>query len=394
MSSKIGAFLVGAALCATPAFAAQNVGNTSQKGSLLMFSQIDASYHAETIIRISNDSFTGVWVKCYYMNEAKGRRDFRFRLTPNQPVWWSVRTGDGAPGFNVPDFPDNVAWTPPPGYPTGKTYRGELVCWAIDINDEQGEFQIAFNQLSGNATIYDYDDSWIRPTAFTYNSWNFTARGVKKGDPVGTAGNIQLTGLHGDYDACPKYLLAHFTPVDAKFGTEKHYGYGYYEGKKIEIDENNLSVMSCNQDLRQDFTPHLTKLQMTVWNENEIQFTGAYECSNGYHFFTLDEDRDYAKYGWDKDDNTDVAGDNFTYDVLKSHAAYFRVQGVQSTQCFASEKSGLVGVLSTETEVDSYKGWDGEFKDHENVIGTTLNSAGATPGYILWDPVGGPLERR
>jgi hypothetical protein len=352
-------FMAGAALCATSAFAAQNVANTSQKGSLLIYASIDVSEGTDTIVRMSNDSNLSVTVKCYYMNEKKGRRDFSFKLTKKQPVWWSVYKGYGT--LAVPDFPDNYPLKPDgsPLYP-GDADLGELICWAVSPNELN---QISFNHLSGTATIYEFEDG--NNSAFEYNSWNFTARNVAAGAAVGTAGRLDLTGslTAPSYDACPQYLIGHFSPADAHL---------YIGGGRISVEENELSVVSCNQDLRQDYTPHFTKLQLTVWNEAETRFTGAYKCSDGYHFFDL---------------TSAVAGENFTYSVLKSGAAQFKVLGVQSTQCVGSEASGLVGVLSTEISSDG----------DENEIGTTLNTAGvsAAPGYVLWDPeLSEPPERR
>ena len=45
----IGAFLLGAALCAGPALAAQNVANTSQQGSLLIFPLINVDRGTTTL---------------------------------------------------------------------------------------------------------------------------------------------------------------------------------------------------------------------------------------------------------------------------------------------------------------------------------------------------------
>lgn len=58
-----------AALFTTPAFAAQNVASTSQKGSLLIFPLIDVRTEdtRTTLIDISNDQNTGVEVACWYL---------------------------------------------------------------------------------------------------------------------------------------------------------------------------------------------------------------------------------------------------------------------------------------------------------------------------------------
>jgi hypothetical protein len=223
--------------------------------------------------------------------------------------------------------------------------------------------QISHNQLSGNDTVIasgggegEIQVAYGIQVAYTYNSWNFTARNVAAGAPVGTPGRLDLTGVDGAYDACPNYLIGHFSPAGAFVDTNAVPQY---------VVENFLSVLSCNQDLRQDYTPHYTKLQYQVWNEQEVKFTGAYECSDGYKWTEL-------YYG------TDVGRENFSYDVIQSTAAQVKVKGVASTQCntptIKTEASGLVGVLST------YQGYD-----DVSVVGTTLNGAGAQAGYVLWD---------
>jgi hypothetical protein len=316
---------------------ALDVANTSQKGSLLMYARIDVRSGYDTIVRITNDNNRGVDVKCYYMNEKKGRRDFGFYLTKKQPAWWSVSSGDGT--FSVPNFPNNGDVKV-----TGDVNIGELICWAVS---KSGHNQINFNHLFGDATVYDYRNT-SSVEAFTYNSWNFRALSGAKGGAVGTAGNIKLDGV--EYDYCPGYLLANFTPAGADVPVGP---------TLIRNNENYLGVISCNQDLRQDYALHYTKLEFTVWNEFESKFTGAYECSDGYHFLPLFT-------------GTDVAPEYFGYDVLGTASAFFQVRGVKSTQCVApsaSEASGLVGVISASSDE----------------VGTTLNAAGTAAGYVLWD---------
>jgi hypothetical protein len=343
------AIAIGVVLCGSSAFAAQNVGNTSQKGSLLIFPNIDVSPGWDTIVRISNDANSNVDVTCYYINERKGRRDFHFKLTRKQPIWFSVGRHSGT--YAVAQFPTDG---PFPGIAS----KGALLCWATDVALAN---QISHNHLSGNATVIlaEGTDGTAFQVAYTYNSWNFTARNVAAGAPVGTPGRLDLTGVDGAYDACPNYLIGHFSPAGATVENNADTQF---------VGDSYLSVLSCNQDLRQDYTPHYTKLQYQVWNEQEVKFTGAYECSDGYKWTTLAG-------------GTDVGAENFTYDVVQSTAAQVKVKGVASTQCntptIKTEASGLVGVLAT-VQV-------GSSTEDLAIVGTTLNGAGEQAGYVLWD---------
>jgi hypothetical protein len=352
----MGAFAVaiGVLLCGSSAFAAQNVGNTSQKGSLLIFPNIDVEPGVDTIVRISNDANTGVDVTCYYINDRKGRRDFHFRLTRKQPIWFSVRNHSGT--FPVAQFPTDGTFP-------GNVNKGALLCWATDVALST---QISHNHLSGTATVVYAEgaNGTALQAAYTYPSWNFTARpGTAAGAAVGTPGRLDLTGADNAYDACPNYLIGHFSPRVAPVAT------GSGAGTEI-VTENILSVLSCNQDLKQDFTPHFTKLQFQVWNEQEVKFTGAYECSDGHKWLPLHN-------------GTDVGRENFHYSVVQSTAAQVKVKGVASTQCAPpvvprpSEASGLVGVLSTFLFSDA--------TGDTALVGTTLNGAGVQAGFILWD---------
>jgi hypothetical protein len=346
---------VGVLLCGSSAFAAQNVGNTSQKGSLLIFPNIDVSGGFDTIVRISNDANSGIDLTCYYINERKGRRDFHLRLTRKQPIWFSVKNHSGT--FPVAQFPNDGT------YAFGDANKGALLCWATDVALAN---QISHNHLSGTATVVFGvgENGTAFQVAYTYPSWNFTARpGTAAGAAVGTPGRLDLTGADTAYDACPNYLIGHFSPAGAAIETGSGAGTEF-------VEENNLSVLSCNQDLRQDFTPHFTKLQFQVWNEQEVKFTGAHECSDGYKFLDLD-------------DGTDVGRENFNYNVVQSTAAQVKVKGIASTQCVPpvvtrpTEPSGLVGVLSTFLFSDE----TGDLA----LVGTTLNGAGVQAGFILWD---------
>jgi hypothetical protein len=307
----------------------------------------------DTIVRISNDANTGVDVTCYYINERKGRRDFHFKMTRKQPIWFSVKNHSGT--YPVAQFPTDGTFTAFGADPT----KGALLCWATDAALST---QISHNHLSGNATVVFGEREGDDQAAYTYPSWNFTARGVAEGAPVGNPGRLDLTGISGAYDACPAYLIGHFSPAGAEVET------GSGAGAEL-VSENLLSVLTCKQDLRQDFRLYITKLQLQVWNEQEVKLTGAHECADSTKWFTLAS-------------GTDVGGENFTYDVVQSAAAQVKVKGVASTQCsvgaLRSEVQGLVGVLATAMFSSS--------SEDPAIVGTTLDGAGVHPdGYILWD---------
>jgi hypothetical protein len=350
---------VGLGLLASSAFAAQNVGNTSQKGSLLIFPLIDQRPGVTTIIRIANDANVQVDLKCYYINQQKFRRDFMFRLTKKQAVAFNVGTGSTDVHGNLPPFPTDegpftlITTTPPrPANP----FLGELICFAVNA---AGSTQISHNHLSGTATIgtNPMTGDSILVNSYEYSSWNFTAREVALGAPVGiTPGRLDLTGVSGAYDACPAYNIIHLSPTVAIPLTT--------------IADQRIGVTICAQDLRQDFAPHFTKLELHIWNAHEVKFTGAWECADSTHTFLLSE--------------TDTLPGNLSRETLGTDAAFMQIRGVSSRQCtvpfpFVTENIGLVSVSAR-----VLRAGEAETPLH----GTTANSAGihAVPGFIFWDP--------
>ena len=359
-----------AGLLTTQAFAAQNVANTSQKGSLLIFPLIDVRTTdlATTIIDISNDANQTALLNCYYINDHKARVDFSFPVSPKGTASWDVLTHSGG-----------IA---PPAWPLGGTFlqgdpnTGELVCFAVD---GPGAHQVRFNHLTGTATVVYFNDKDANQhkQAFKYNAWAFTARTGEvtpppDGTPVGTPGDLALTGSNDDdsYDACPLYLIGVFSPGGLdRLGRPNVLG-------GVTYKDNDLSVSSCSQDLRQDFKINLTKIQFTVWNAFEENFTGAWQCSDSVLTFGLDDPADYVPV------NSQLV--NFTYSQLQTSNARFMAQGVASTQCPGSQYAGLLGVLTTSVGLDGIGGVGIENEDAE--IGNTIHGAGTETGFVLWDP--------
>jgi hypothetical protein len=391
--------LLASALCARPALAAQNVANTSQKGSLLIFPliSVDPTDVTDTFIEVSNDETAPVNIECSYVNEGKGRVDFDFTLTAKATASWDAAEGAG---IGVPPFPTNASpvYSPiPANLPTffaaPDLFRGELVCFATD---PAGANQIAFNHLTGTASVVSSDDADALQVkqAFRYNAWSFIARnkaGLPEADNViqGTPGVLALTGgLAGTYDACPAYNIATFNPNEATDPTGT-----------ITTHDNDLSVVSCNQDLRQDFVLHLTKLQFTVWNANENSFTGSYECVDSVE-----------TVGLAAEDNTIMtARSNFDETTLRTPNARFQVSGIASAQCPtsyipgpglpvvpvpATENAGLLGVITSSLGIADGPGPgpippipnDPIGEDAE--LGSTTQSAGSMAGFVKWDPAG------
>jgi hypothetical protein len=379
----VGIFALAAALGSTPAaFAAQNVANTSQQGSLLIFPLINiepANDAADTLVEISNDNIKPVHIECEYVNETKGRVDFDFTLTAKATASWDVYSGAGD-NVSAPQFPSNGSFQPGSPYPWEDPNIGELVCFAVN---KGGTEQIAWNHLTGNATIVYENDSDANQSkqAFKYNAWSFIARNAtggptKDGTQQGTPGTLVLAGSGaGTYDACPAYNTVNFMPNGATLDP-------------VTTLDSDLAVVSCNQDLRQDFHLHLTKLDFTVWNAQENSFTGSDECVDSNEFIGLSSG----------DNSVLVNPSNFDYSTLRTADARFQVQGDASSVCppvydqnaqsYAStENAGLLGVISSSTGINDYTTEDAE-------VGTTTNGAGATTGFVLWDPAGSVQQIR
>jgi len=285
------------------ASAAQNVANTSQKGSLLIWPKIivqqgDDGSAVETEIFIGNDYYEDVWVKCYWVDWDQQIEDFMFRLTPNQPIQFYASTG-----WSEDEWGHGVVTVPPF---TDGNLTGELKCWAVNDN---GDSQISFNHLYGSAWIWSSDyDVW-------YNAYAFAAK-QPFGSTVGTGGTLLLNGTT-QYDACPQYLIFNFVPVG-------DLGYA----------DPDLALVPCKQDLRQDRSRTCTKAKFDVWNSNETKFTGAYQCMLCWWEGLLGEiGTKNNQYGVTYNAVTGYGNDKFMVAGLKTYAARFRVQGVASTVC-------------------------------------------------------------
>ena len=331
------------ALGAGTALAAPAVYNHTQKGSLLIFADIDVRAGKATIINVTNDGDSSVALKCVYVDFEKNRTDFVIGITPHQSVWFDAATGAGS--ITVAEFPTEGRLT------------GALTCFAVGNADTQ----MAYNHLIGNAEVMDF----IAGTIYKYNAAAFyrPADGTRPGELV-------LNGYQ--YDACGQYLIAQFTPVGAVRETP---------AGTVATLQNRLVVASCTQDLSQDYVLHTTKLQFDVWNANEVKFTGAWDCADSWHEVILGGP-------------TLVRGNapkTFTAARLGTSTAYYRVQGVKSTQCdyvapwgTTTEAVGLVGVQSTLVDINGVVVAEG----------TSLNLAGKRNGLITFDASYDAPEKR
>jgi hypothetical protein len=197
--------------------------------------------------------------------------------------------------------------------------------------------------------------------AFKYNAWAFAARNATglapdRGNiPQGTAGNLVLSGANaaGAYDACPAYNIANFMPNGASLGN-------------MTTVSNSLSVVSCNQDLRESYQLHVTKLDFTVWNSNEQSYTGAYKCVDSVATVPLD--------------GSDVTqGSNFNFSTLRTANARFQVDGISANPpCSGTEASGLLSVIQSQNGVGD--------RTTDTETGNALHDAGVEAGYVWWDP--------
>jgi len=340
-------FLCALILCfglalASAAFAATNTGNVSQQGSVLIFPKVDVSGDRDTYISISNGNNLPVFIKCYWVDYLQNWQDFMFELTANQPISFSAKFGlslDAPLPVTVPPFFDGTV--------------GELKCWATD---NSGATQTKWNFLVGSAKVVDF----TAENAYEYNAWSFAARTAgANGSPVGTGGTILLDAVQ--YDACPNYFLGNFNAGGSNFG--------FYR-------DTDLVLVPCKEDVRQDRTPTITKAKYDIWNENEVLYSGAYNCVKCWYEGFLSK-----------------ISNKFLFANLHTQAGRFRVQGMASTQCAGSVASPLIGLL-----VEYLDFGFGELSDQAEVapIATTASegfaSGQATTGFIKWDTLPAPEE--
>ncbi|KFI20211.1 hypothetical protein IB75_03640 [Nitrosococcus oceani C-27] len=387
--------VVAASLLSTSALALDR-GNTSEKGSLLVFPNVDVSGDRNTIIRIQNDYSDSVSLKCYWKNGTKFFTDFQIELTKFQPIWISAKDGKGT--YNVPPFPtftnqaylDNigVGYKGPeknsinggPNHrgvtpsqvllPDNAKTAGELQCWAVDSS---GANEIRWNHLAGSATVVDTSHG----TAYEYSAWGFRCLVGGNGDECVTAdaGKLDLDGT--EYEACPKKLIGQFSPAGASVGD-------------VQVRHNELTIASCNQDLTQDQQFHFTKLKFNVWNEQEVKLTGAYQCIDSWHQLLL----------------SDVQNNGRNFSAFGTNVARFKVKGMKSSVCerpdaprtafvdesITTEDAGIVGVLSTTYGfgggiiIPVEDGDNGNGSSGVAEAGSTLHMLGQRTGFISYDP--------
>jgi len=205
---------------------------------------------------------------------------------------------------------------------------------------------------------------------------------VQQADPADcTAENLFLeedcAKPEGAYDACPQYLLFNFlaepSPPDFEDGHALNY----------------LALAPCKEDLRGDdeeddnadgAADFYTRLVFTVWNSNEIKFTGTTSCAhcNGDVGNTYDVYLSELKVGGES---------FFQQSFLHTNSGRLKVQGKAAGprgECASAKATPLVGVMGrTLTDPASI-----------DLVGTGGTAAGAQfnkngnglgPGYIRWD---------
>jgi hypothetical protein len=276
--------LAGVALAGAPVA----ITNGELKASYLVWPKIVNTASEDTLITIFNDSSGSAILHCFWMDEYQVPFDFEFEITRYQTVWFKASDGNGMEGTKA------VAVSPFHGA------YGELKCFAV--NDE--DLPITRNSFIGTGTIFDFVDG----TAIGYNAYGFRRAGAAGTQPV-----LTLNGT--EYDACPAYLLGTFMLDNASFEDK---------GYTVEAGTTELTLVPCDQDLRQDRLPVYTKVNFTVWDEDEVGATGAYLCFKCWVETTLtDPPKRTGSQTW-----AAVGFKNFTEAVIGGVFATVKIQPV------------------------------------------------------------------
>lgn len=262
--------LAGAlSLVAHGAFAATNVANVTQLGSVLAFPYVASNGSTtETIIRITNVASGDVMVACHILDRNGNATGSPFSFTV---------VGRAALSFGLGTS----------GYYPGGTGEGFMICWATNNAVTQ---QINFNNLTGTARVFWYDAPSTTRTAGEYSAWSFAARTGANRDPVGaTPGLIQLNGV--DYDYCPQYVLGQYSP-NKTTATSPLKGTTTFTGARFavipcSVDLTNPTVLSLGDSA-------LTSVTLTIMNEYGTSSGSPTSCIGSWHEAALPNKPSYA----------------------------------------------------------------------------------------------------
>jgi hypothetical protein len=328
------------------------VGNTSQQGSVLIFPKIDVTGSTDTLISLSNGNSAAVNVECYWVDSTQYPNDFMFTLTPNQPIVFDAKLG------LCIDAIDQPAPVTIPPFPTNNSTVGELKCWATDA---AGDTQISWNYLTGSAKIIDYSAY----TAYEYNAWSFTALTAATGAGVGTPGVIALDGVN--YEACPAFFMGNFLSSGSDYGF---------------IKDTELTLVPCVEDLREERTPTYTKALFNIWNENEVQLSGAVQCVKCFFEGSLSG-----------------ISPQFTYKYIESSAARFRTQGVVNQVCPGTPQiaTPFVGLIVENLDFSFGSPKTADSVGYAPIVKTASTGFGSgisSVGVIKWDVGLAPVQAK
>ncbi|HMK90512.1 MAG TPA: hypothetical protein VK446_12890 [Methylocystis sp.] len=390
------------------------VATASKKGSLLIFPYVTGyvvdDLFVDTVIEIQNNSLSlPAPVTCTYVNEQKGRINWSFVITPAGTVTWDVALAAIDPGtVGAAAFPTSgpydAPWTDP--------YQGELICF---VTDPTGSFQVPFNELAGTATFFI-------PNIFgsggflsaRYNAWSFLVREAPSTNPapdsltttVGTPGQIILDGGYGGeplfYDACPAQNIQTFIPNGGVLYLSGTANPGGSPVPVLGSYVNSVSFSSCQQDLRQDFQCHLTKVQFETWNSQETDHGLSWFCADSVETIGLADDNSYL-YNPSNFDFGPGGTISTNHPGIRTPDARYVAVGVASTECPGSYNTGLVGlawqylVFGSDTSIDALVastttpvGYAAgpAYKNSFNVtpaVGNVTQTIPVQSGFVLWD---------
>jgi hypothetical protein len=250
------------ALCIFGALSADGfaltVGSPYKPGSVMIFPLIDISGGADTVITITNGFYQGVNVACRWKDTSGNQGGPVFFVGPNATVWFRVKSGGGSSGMDL-----------------SMTEKGELKCWAVN---DAGNEQISWNSLQGIAQVFNSTSVW------GYSSWNFAAN-KQRGESVGTAGRINLSGMQNEYDAMPKYLqfIIPGTVTQAKLtlalGEQDltQDAQSIYSKAKFAYSRGGTSGQQCIQDWVQ------TSISGSVLGSFKVQGIASTVCDNQFN---------------------------------------------------------------------------------------------------------------